>query len=278
MTGVIMQAPFPNHAPCRHEGLQSPPAFPRSEELDVHKISEVMDRPDVQRDAERAFAVLGRGGIAILPMSVGYSAIGGSAAALRTIFETKRRTPSKLNAMLGDVALHRELHVLDQRGWDVASTLIGDCDLPLGAITPARMDHPILRRMEPDALEASTSGGTVLMLLNAGPFHAAISRLSREALHPLFGSSANPSLSGTKFRIEDIEPEVLEIADIVIDHGLRLYHLYRASSTLLDLETLELVRYGACCEPIAGALKRRFGIALPPPPPGHIRDLVGDLP
>ena len=191
----------------------------------------VTGRLDVERDAERAFTVLERGGIAILPMSVGYSAIGGSAAALKRIFETKRRTPSKLNAMLGDLALHRELHVLDQKGWDVAGALIEDCDLPLGAIAPARMDHPILRRMEPEALEASTSAGTVLMLLNAGPFHAAITRLSREALHPLFGSSANLSLSGTKFRVEDIEPEVIGIADIVIDHGLRLYHLYRASST-----------------------------------------------
>ena len=238
----------------------------------------MMGRPDVRRDAERAFAVLERGGVAILPMSVGYSAIGGSAAALKKIFDTKQRAPSKLNAMLGDVALHRELHVLDQKGWDVAATLIEDCDLPLGAIAPARMDHPILRRMEPQALEASTSAGTVLMLLNAGPFHAEITRLSREALHPLFGSSANRSLSGTKFRVEDIEPELLGIADIVIDHGLRLYHLYRASSTLLDLETFEVVRYGACFELIADVLKRRFGIALAPPPPGHIRNLLSPAP
>ena len=76
----------------------------------------MMGRPDVQRDAERAFAVLERGGIGILPMSVGYSAIGGSAAALKKIFDTKQRAPSKLNAMLGDLTLHRELHVLDQKG------------------------------------------------------------------------------------------------------------------------------------------------------------------
>ena len=235
-------------------------------------------RPDLQRDAERAFAVLERGGIAIMPMSVGYTATGGSAAALKKIFDTKRRAPSKLHAMLGDMALHRELHVLDQRGWDVASTLVEDCDVPLGALAPARKDHPILRKMEPDALAASTSDGTVLMLLNAGPFHAAITRLSRESVRPLFGSSANLSLSGTKFRVEDIEPEVIAIADLVVDHGLRLYHLYRASSTILDLQTFEVVRHGACFEIIADALKRRFGIELPPPPPGRIRDLVGDLP
>ena len=78
--------------------------------------------------------------------------------------------------------------------------------------------------------------------------------------------------------MDDIEPELIAIADIVIDHGLRLFHLYRASSTLLDLETFEVVRYGTCFELIADALKRRFGIELPPPPPGRICDLVGDLP
>ena len=105
---------------------------------------------------------------------------------------------------------------------------------------------------------------TVLMLLNAGPFHGAICELSRQAVVPLFGSSANLSLSGTKFRVEDIEPEVKAIADVVVDYGLRKYHLYRASSTLLDIRTLKVVRYGSCFELIADVLRRHFGIDLPP--------------
>lgn len=234
-----------------------------------------MHQPDIRDDAARAFAVLRDGGIAILPMSVGYSAIGGSAAALQRIFETKQRTDSKLNAMLGDMELHRELHVLAPKGWDVARAIVEDYDLPLGAIAPARMDHPILRNMEAAALDRSSHGGTVLMLLNAGPFHGEICRLSREAQHPLFGSSANLSLSGTKFRVEDIEPELLAIADIVIDHGLRTYHLYQGSSTLLNLETFEVVRYGACFELIADVLARHFDVRLPPPPDGHLLNLIG---
>lgn len=224
--------------------------------------------PDIEGDAARAFDVLQAGGIAILPMDVGYSAIGGSAPALERIFETKRRAPSKLNAMLGDMPLHRELHALSSRGADVVRALVEDYDLPIGAIAPARADHPILRKMETAALQGSTRAGTVLMLLNAGPFHAAICRLSRDAEHPLFGSSANLSLSGTKFRVEDIEPEIINITDIVVDHGLRKYHLYRASSTLLDLETFEVVRHGACFELIADVLRRHFDIQLPPPPTG----------
>lgn len=234
-----------------------------------------MSRPDIRGDAERAFAVLRDGGVAILPMSVGYSAIGGSAAALRRIFETKRRADAKLNAMLGDMEMHRELHVLDPKGRDVVRAIVEDYDLPLGAIAPARMDHPFFAEMAPAALERSSQDGTVLMLLNAGPFHAEICRLSRAARQPLFGSSANLSLSGTKFRVEDIEPEILAIADIVIDHGLRTYHLYRGSSTLLNLVTFEVVRYGACFELIADVLARHFDLRLPPPPDGHLLNLVG---
>ena len=114
------------------------------------------------------------------------------------------------------------------------------------------------------------------MLMNAGPFHAEISRLSLERGHPLFGSSANRSLSGTKFQVEDIEPELRDIADIIIDHGLRTFHLYKASSTLLDIETMTVVRYGACFELIADIVRRHFQIELPPPPPGYLTDLLAE--
>lgn len=225
-----------------------------------------MNRIDIAKDAARAFAVLHEGGTAILPMDVGYSAIGGSAAALKRIFDTKQRGPTKLNAMLGDMELHHALHIVDKRAEKIVSTLVDDYDLPIGLIGRARMDHPILQAMEDAALAASTKDGTVLMLVNAGAFHGEICRLSREATHPLFGSSANLSLSGTKFRVQDIEPEILSIADIVIDHGLRKYHLYGASSTLLDLDTFEVVRYGACYELITDILARHYDLHLPPPP------------
>ena len=87
---------------------------------------------------------------------------------------------------------------------------------------------------------------------------------------PLIGSSANRSNQGTKFRVEDIEPEILAIADIVIDHGLRKFHMYGASSTLLNVETLEVVRYGACFEVIADVISRHFGVKLPPPKDGPV--------
>lgn len=233
---------------------------------------------DIAGDAVRAIDVLEAGGIAILPMDVGYSLTGGSEASLEKIFQKKGRTKEKLNAMIGDMTIHQEVHVLDQRGRDIVKAITVDYGLPLGTIAPCRADHPLLKKMTPRSFERSSKSGTVAMLMNSGPFHAEISRLSLERTHPLFGSSANRSLSGTKFRVEDIEPELRDIADICIDHGLRKYHLYRASSTLLDIESLTVVRYGACFELIADILNRRFDVELPPPP-GYLSDLLaGRLP
>jgi tRNA A37 threonylcarbamoyladenosine synthetase subunit TsaC/SUA5/YrdC len=234
-----------------------------------------MVMPDIKGDARRAMDVLKAGGVAILPMDVGYSLIGGSADSLKKIFDTKNRAQSKLNAMVADNEIHRQVHDLDQRGYDIVTAITEDYGLPLGAIAPAKLDHPLLAPLAGDAMTRSSKDDTIAMLLNAGPFHAEICRLSREEMHPLFGSSANVSLTGTKFRVEDMEPAITDIADIIINHGLRKYHLYQASSTLLNVATLEVVRYGSGFELIADILKRHFDVALPPPPPGFIRDLIG---
>lgn len=220
---------------------------------------------DVERDARRAFDALKSGGIAIVPNDIGYSILGGSQAALQLIFDTKGRAASKLNAMVGDAAIHRELHIVSPRGHDIVTAITEDYDLPLGCIAPCRVDHPLLRALTPEALAASTREDTLVILMNAGKFHAAITRLSFAENHPLIGSSANRSLSGTKFTVEAIEPEIKAIADIVIDHGLQKYHTYAASSTLLNVETLEVVRVGSCYENIRYVVERHFGVALKPP-------------
>jgi tRNA A37 threonylcarbamoyladenosine synthetase subunit TsaC/SUA5/YrdC len=221
---------------------------------------------DIEGDARRAFDALVAGGIAILPMDVGYSAIGGSGAALKRIFDTKKRAATKLNAMVANDAIAKSVYRLSTRGADVIDCITGEYDLPLGAVAPCDMAHPMLAKLDAGTLEASSKDGTLVMLLNAGRFHAAITRLSWEARFPLFGSSANVSMSGTKFDGDDIEPEIRAIADVFIHYGLMKYHPWRQSSTLLNVETFEVVRFGSCYENIADILKRHFGVKLPPKP------------
>ena len=217
---------------------------------------------NVEEDAGKAFDAVKAGGIAIVPNDVGYSILGGSGSALRLIFQTKGRASSKLNAMVGNLQIHRELHICSQRGRDIVQAVTEDYDLPLGCIAPCRMEHPLLRKLDAETLAASTLNNTVVMLMNAGRFHAAITRLSFEEGHPLVGSSANRSLGGTKFRVEDIEPEISAIADVIIDHGLQKFHTYQASSTLINVESLEVVRAGSCYENIRYVIERHFGVTL----------------
>jgi tRNA A37 threonylcarbamoyladenosine synthetase subunit TsaC/SUA5/YrdC len=218
---------------------------------------------DIEGDARRAFDALKAGGIAIFPVDVGYTIAGGSHAALQRIFKTKGRTPTKLNAMVGDMTIHRSLHRLDERASAMVATLTEGYDLPVGVIAPYVSDHPLVQRLDPAALSGSSKDGTIAMLVNAGPFHAALCRLSREEVFPIFGSSANLTNTGTKFRVQDIPPQLLEIADTVIDYGLRKYHRYQRSATLINFQTLEVVRQGSCYELIGDVLARHFDVQLP---------------
>jgi tRNA A37 threonylcarbamoyladenosine synthetase subunit TsaC/SUA5/YrdC len=136
-------------------------------------------------------------------------------------------------------------------------------DLPLGVIAPYVQEHPLVQRLDPAALAGSSKDGTIAMLVNAGPFHAALCRLSRAEVFPIFGSSANLTNTGTKFRVQDIPRQLLEIADTVVDYGLRKYHGYQRSATLINFQTLEVVRQGSCYELIGDVLARHFDVQLP---------------
>ncbi|MEI6116538.1 MAG: Sua5/YciO/YrdC/YwlC family protein [Burkholderiales bacterium] len=218
---------------------------------------------DISGDAQRAFSALQKGGIAIFPVDVGYTIAGGSQESLLRIFNTKGRQATKLNAMVGDMEIHRSLHLLGQRERDMVSTLTEDYDLPLGVIAPYDKRHPMIGRLDPASLAGSSREDTIAMLVNAGPFHAEICRLSREEGFPIFGSSANLTNTGTKFRVQDIPLQLLEIADVVVDYGLRKYYHYQRSATLINFETMDVIRVGSCYDLISDVMRRHFGIELP---------------
>lgn len=237
---------------------------------------------DIKSDALRIFEVLSSGGIAIIPNDAGYALMGGSAAAVQRIFVAKQRGGHKRNAMLCSMATQRELHVLDPRCQEMIETITQDYDLTLGAVAPYRPDHPLMIKTDERLLKASTGNGTVAMLLNAGQLFEEVCRLCHEAVLPVFGSSANISGTGPKFRVEDIQPELRAIADIVIDYGLRKHHIYQRSATILKFDNgaVECVRIGSCYELIADVLKRHFSVDLPRDPgrdanpSGHLQEFA----
>lgn len=235
---------------------------------------------DIAGDARRTIDIIKNGGIALVPQHTGYAMAGGSMDPLRKIYDTKRRGGHKRNAMAADLETQRDLMTLGKRQQDMIEAIVVDYDLPLGVIGTFRADHPLLVKLGDDALRASSAGGTIGNLLNAGPFHKELTRLSREEVVPLFGSSANLSGTGTKFAVEDIQPELRAIADIMIDYGLCRYHTYRRAGTLINFATMEVVRFGVCYELISGILKRWFDVDLPKDPgvdvlpSGHVNEFA----
>ena len=222
---------------------------------------------DPKADALRVFATLENDGIAVIPLDVAYAIFGGSGDAIRRIFEAKGRSFTKPNGMLADFELFSELHIVGERERSIVAAVTQDYGLPLSVVAPFRGDHPIFKSVDAFAMERSTKVGTLDLLLNSGPLATELARLSRERGRPVLGSSANRSLSGSKFRLEDVDAAVRAVAAIEIDYGLCRYANPRAiSSTIIDLKTFQVHRYGVCFDQIADILKRWFGIELAPMP------------
>lgn len=226
---------------------------------------------DIKGDAERVWDAMQAGGIAILPLDVAYGIFAQTGPAVAGIFEAKGRSYSKPSGSLGSVEIMREVQILTPRDLDIARAIVEDYDLPFSPVAPFRPEHPYFAKVDPTALERSTKAGTLDMLVNAGPLARELARLAWERQSPIMGSSANRSLSGSKFRLEDIEPEVRKAATIEIDYGLCRYANAEAiSSTILVFPKVEVLRYGACYEQIRDILRRHFRIELPPKPTGDL--------
>lgn len=221
---------------------------------------------DYEADARRVYGVLADGGIGIIPTDVGYVILGVSKEAIQKIFKAKERKPEKLNAMVGCMKMHREVHDVSDERRAVVSAIVEAANLPMGTVAPARMDHPLMKDLDPEILDQTTLNGTIAMLINAGPLLDAMAHIALENATPVIGSSANVSLHGVKFKVEDIEPQIIDAADIVIDYGLMRWHNFGKSSTMINVGDYSVVRYGSCFDVIADVCKRHFDITLPPDP------------
>jgi tRNA A37 threonylcarbamoyladenosine synthetase subunit TsaC/SUA5/YrdC len=219
---------------------------------------------DVRAEAEAVLRCLRDGGVAIIPLNVAYGIVGHTESAIRRIFHAKKRSFEKPSGCFGNLELSRDLHVLDARGEEVRRALIEEADLPFSIVAPFRRDHPFLAPVDPFVIQTSSKNdGTMDMLMNAGPLHDALVDLSRSEGVPVFGSSANKSLTGSKFTLEDVEPELRAAADIMIDHGpCRDRNADGVSSTILDFRDFSVLRRGCRFDELTAFLKARLDIAV----------------
>jgi tRNA A37 threonylcarbamoyladenosine synthetase subunit TsaC/SUA5/YrdC len=216
---------------------------------------------DVNRDAARLLDTLQAGGIALFPVDVGYAIVGNHEAAIERIFRAKQRSYDKPCGMFSNWQMVQELALLDAREMEMVDTVIHRYGLPLSIVTPYRTDAAFFSGLTPIARLRSSRAGTIDMLLNAGALHDAVARESVARGVPVLGSSANQSLSGSKYRLQDVEPAVREAADLVIDYGPTKYsHPGGMGSTIIELPGGRALRRGIKFDEICAILSEHFGI------------------
>jgi tRNA A37 threonylcarbamoyladenosine synthetase subunit TsaC/SUA5/YrdC len=235
--------------------------------MELINRGEIPAKAVVHEDAIRAFRILQAGGVAVLPLDVSYAIFGHTARALERIYELKRRAPTKPNGIIGNWDIFNDVLETTPRDKDLVRCITQDYDLPLSVIAPYRADHDWLRTVQFGALRRATKVGTMDLLMNAGFLHNELARLSWQTAAPLMGSSANVSLAGSKFRIEDVEESVQQGCDIVLGYGTSRYiNDYGIGSTILELPTWKVLRWGGLFELQAELIKKHFSVELEPRP------------
>ncbi|WP_119168806.1 Sua5/YciO/YrdC/YwlC family protein [Algihabitans albus] len=229
----------------------------------IQTTGDPIPRERLERDVAQVLEVLYGGGVAIVPLDVAYAIVGHREDAIRRIFAAKNRSYEKPSGMFSNWRMSEEIHILPDEKREMIRTVIEQDRLPFSVVAPFRDDHACFREVDPFVIQNSTKAKTLDMLLNAGAFHDEIARQSSAAGKPVFGSSANTSLKGSKYRLQEIEPEVLAAADICVDYGQSKYANDQGrSSTIIDFNDFSVIRVGVVFDKVRQAFKDRFDVDL----------------
>jgi tRNA A37 threonylcarbamoyladenosine synthetase subunit TsaC/SUA5/YrdC len=208
--------------------------------------------PDPIADGRQVHDTVVAGGVAIFKADVGYAIVGHTEPAIRRIYKAKQRSFSKPCGMFGSYDMFMERAV------------IFDHHLPISIVAPFRADHPLFRDIAPFVIANASKAGTMDILMNAGPTHDEIARRALETLKPVFGSSANRSLAGSKFHFRDVESEVVAATTLALDRGASKYSNARGlGSSIIDLRSFRPVRIGIVFDELCAVAKKHFQIDIP---------------
>ncbi|MBT7526492.1 MAG: DnaJ domain-containing protein, partial [Rhodospirillales bacterium] len=103
----------------------------------------------------------------------------------------------------GDWEIFNKIVEVSDQAREIVRVITQEHDLPFSIVGPFVPDNPVAKSLPPFAFKNSTKAGTMDLLMNAGPLHDEIARLARENNFAVVGSSANRSLTGSKFVFED---------------------------------------------------------------------------
>ena len=218
---------------------------------------------ELRRDVALLLDTIAAGEVAIAPLDVAYAVNACTETGIRRIYAAKKRSYEKPGGLFANVTMSRAIHIMDDWKHDLAETIVREENIPFSIVAPFHVEHEFFANTEPFVMQSSSKAGTMDMLLNAGQFHNEIARQSWERGMPVFGSSANTSLQGSKYRYEDIEAPVREAASVYFDYGLSKYaNPDGHSSTIIDFRDFSVIRVGVVFDRVAAAFRKHGKVAL----------------
>jgi len=230
---------------------------------DIPTTDSAIPAARLEQDAADVLESVYGGGVALIPLDVAYALAGHTEAAVKTIFATKNRSYEKPNGMLSNVQMSDAIHILPDEKRRIIHTIIEKYNLPFSVVAPFDASHAFFKGVDDFVMQNSTKVGTLDMLLNAGQFHNELARQAWRNGRPIFGSSANISLTGSNYRLQDIEEPIRRIADISIDHGTSKYvNDLGRSSSIIDFRDFSVIRVGVIFDKLEQVFRDEFGIAL----------------
>lgn len=126
--------------------------------------------------------------------------------------------------------------------------LVEELDMSPMVVAPCNNSHHLIQGLSPQTLSKVTRDGTTAMFISSSALLRGIYRLNYATGQLMVRSSANLSSSRQKFRVEDIEDEVKEAVDLIVDNGLRRYHVYGRAPLIMDFGRMKVLRMGSAYE------------------------------
>lgn len=217
-------------------------------------------------EVDDALATMRRGGLILVKGDIGYGLFGITKAAISKMYEAKGRSLANPCIFIGSLEVLDEIAVVE---WPEVREWIEETAAwtTLAVVLPARMSSPYITGMDPWVRERSVTNGSLAVFLRTGPYIGEmVSRAFGEGW-VFVGSSANRSHTGNVYRFDDIPPQVIDAADLAVNHGTSAHvNDQRLATTMVNFTNWSIRRAGVNHEPIKASFDRLRARVAPATP------------
>jgi tRNA A37 threonylcarbamoyladenosine synthetase subunit TsaC/SUA5/YrdC len=200
----------------------------------------------IERDAQRIYETISRGGLALVPTDVGYGLVAMEESGVQRLYELKGRPLTKPCVTVANAAIFDDLVLQSTIRADVR-TWIADAvtRTPLALIGSINPHSTLLASMSPYVKSQATHCGTIATFQSAGQLVQRIADLALADGRLIVGSSANHSGTGNNYRFEEVPEAMRSDVNIALNYGPAWYASdEKMATTILDLRTGKFQREG----------------------------------